>query len=65
MTKTLWMEKERKSNFEMPSYTKVTATKVDEIEAGKQNLYRDEQGNEYIVRRNNFKRRDEFVKVGA
>ena len=65
MTKTLWMEKERKSNFEMPSYTKVTATKVDEIEAGKQNLYRYEQGNEYIVRRNNFKRRDEFVKVGA
>lgn len=65
MTKTLWMEKERKSNFEMPSYIKVTATKVDEIEAGKQNLYRDEHGNEYIVRRNNFKRRDEFVKVGA
>lgn len=64
MTKTLWMEKKRTSNFEMPSYIKVTATKVDEIETGVMNVYRDEQGNEYIVRRNKFQNRDEFVKVG-
>jgi hypothetical protein len=63
MTKTLWSEKERKSNFEMPTYEKITATKVDEIEAGVQNLYKDESGNEYIVRYNSFKRRDEFVKI--
>jgi hypothetical protein len=63
MTKTLWSEKERTSNFEIPSYIKVTATKIDEIEAGVQNLYRDEQGNEYIVKFNSFKRRDEFVKI--
>jgi hypothetical protein len=63
MTKTLWSEKERKSNFEMPTYKKITATKVDEIEAGVQNLYKDENGNEYIVRYNSFKRRDEFVKI--
>ena len=63
MTKTLWCEKERTSNFEIPSYIKVTATKVAEIEAGVENLYRDDQGNEYIVRKNKFKRRDEFVKI--
>ena len=63
MTKTLYSEKERTSNFEMPSYTKVIATKIDEIESGKQNLYKDEQGNKYIVRFNKFTNRDEFVKV--
>lgn len=63
MKKTLWCEKERKSNFERPTYTKVTATKVDEIEAGVQNLYRDEKGNEYIVRYNNFQKREEFTKI--
>lgn len=63
MTKTLWSEKEKTSNFEMPSYIKVTATKIDEIEAGVQNLYRDERGNEYIVRFNKFQNRDEFVKI--
>ena len=62
------MEKTLKCNindnlFEAPKYIKVKATKVEEIEAGKQNLYRDEQGNEYIVRYNKFQRRDEFVKV--
>ena len=35
MTKTLYCEKERKSNLEIPTYTKVTATKVAEIETGK------------------------------
>ena len=63
MKKTLWCEKERKSNFDMPTYTRVTATKVDEIEAGALNLYRDEQGVEYIVRYNKFQRRPEFVKL--
>ena len=63
MTKTLWSQKERTNNFEMPSYIKITATKIDEIEAGVQNLYEDENGNRYIVRKNNFKRRDEFVKI--
>ena len=63
MVKTLWSEKERTSNFEIPSYIKVTATKVAEIEAGKQNLYRDEEGSEYIVKFNKFKNREEFVRI--
>lgn len=64
MTKTLYSEKERTNNFEMPSYAKITATKIDEIEVEVQNLYRDERGNEYIVRFNKFLNRDEFVKIG-
>lgn len=63
MTKTLYCENERKNNFELPTYKKITATKVDEIESGTLNLYRDEQGAEYIVRYNNFKERNEFLKV--
>jgi NRPS condensation-like uncharacterized protein len=63
MTKTLWSEKERISNFELPSYTRITATKIDEIEKGKMNLYEDNDGNRYIVRYNDFTRRDEFVKI--
>lgn len=63
MTKTLYCENERKNNFELPTYTRVTATKVSNIEEGVLNLYRDEQGAEYIVRYNNFKRRNEFLKV--
>lgn len=63
MKKTLFCENERNSNFELPTYRKITAEKVNEIESGVLNLYRDELGNEYIVRYNNFKRRDEFVLV--
>jgi hypothetical protein len=63
MTKTLWSEKERTSNFELPSYTRITATKIYEIEKGKMNLYEDNDGNRYIVRYNDFTRRDEFVKI--
>lgn len=64
MTKTLWCEaEERKSALEMPKYTKVTATKVDEIEEYKENLYKDDNGNYYITRRNEFQKRLEFVKV--
>lgn len=63
MKKTLFCENERNSNFELPTYRKVTAEKVDEVESGVLNLYRDELGNEYIVRYNNFKRRNEFVKI--
>ena len=63
MTKTLWCEKERENMMDMPSYYKVTATKVEEVVAGEINLYRDADGNEYMVHRNTFKRRDEFYKV--
>lgn len=63
MKKTLWCEEERKSCMDMPKYYKVTATKIDEIEEGVRNLYEDENGNKYIVHHNNFKRRDEFVKI--
>lgn len=63
MTKTLWCAKEKKSALEIPSYYKVTATKVEELIEGEANLYRDEDGNEYIVMRNDFKRRFEFTKV--
>ncbi len=63
MTKTLFCAKETTNCLEMPSYYKVTATKVDEIESGIQNLYEDAQGNRYIVRYNNFKRRAEFAKL--
>ena len=63
MKKTLFCENERNSNFELPTYRKVTAEKVDEVESGVLNLYRDELGNEYIVRYNNFKRRNEFVLI--
>lgn len=49
--------------WEMPKYIKVTATKVDEIEEGVQNLYRDEEGNEYIAGFNKFTRRMEFTKI--
>lgn len=63
MTKTLWCGEERKSALEMPKYHKVTATKVAEIEARVENLYRDEQGNEYITTYNKFQRRYEFTKI--
>ena len=63
MTKTLFCENERTSSFELPTYRKVTARKVEEIESGSLNLYRDENGVEYIVRHNKFKRRNEFVKI--
>jgi hypothetical protein len=63
MTKTLYCEKERTNNFELPKYYKVTATKIDEIESGKLNLYEDENGNRYIVKYNTFKRREEFTKI--
>lgn len=63
MTKTLWCEKERKSNLEIAGYYKVTAHKIDEIEAGVKNLYEDADGNRYIVSYNKFLRRDEFVKM--
>ena len=63
MEKTLFCENERNSNFELPTYRNVTAKKVDEIESGTLNLYRDELGNEYIVRYNKFQRRNEFVLI--
>lgn len=63
MTKTLYTEKKRTNNFELPSYFKITATKVKEIEAGVMNVYKDNEGNEYIVRYNKFKNRDEFVRI--
>jgi hypothetical protein len=63
MTKTLWCAEERTNNFELPKYHKVTATKVDEIEAGVENLYRDEEGQGYIVMHNKLQRRNEFTKV--
>lgn len=63
MTKTLYCEKERKSNLEIPTYTKVTATKIEEIEVGKINMYADEQGNRYIVHYNKFLHREEFTKL--
>lgn len=63
MTKTLWCEKERTSMLEIAGYYKVTAHKIDEIEAGVKNLYEDAEGNRYIVSYNKFLRRDEFVKL--
>ena len=63
MKKTLFCENERNSNFELPTYRKVTAEKVAEIESCVLNIYRDELGNEYIVRYNNFNRRNEFVLI--
>ena len=64
MKKTLYCEIGiREYNFTMPKYKKVTAEKVDEIENGSLNLYRDKEGNEYIVRFNKFYRRNEFVKL--
>ena len=43
MTKTLFCENERNSNFELPTYSKVTAEKwTNEIESGTRNLYREE-----------------------
>lgn len=63
MTKTLWCANETKNPLEMPTYKKVTATKVLEIEEGKMNLYIDAAGQKYIVRFNKFKKRSEFVAV--
>lgn len=63
MTKTLWMQKEKASNFELPVYIKITATKISDIETGIQNLYRDDEGNKYIVKYNKFQRREEFVRL--
>lgn len=63
MKKTLFCENERSSSFDLPTYRKVTAEKVDEIEAGTLNLYRDELRNEYIVRYNKFYKRNEFVPI--
>lgn len=63
MTKTLPMNI-AKSLWEKPEYIKITATKVDEITAGVENLYMDEQGNKYIAGYNKFQRRYEFVKIG-
>lgn len=53
MTKTLWCEGK-----------KITATKVDAVNES-MNWYEDSEGNHYIVRYNNFKRRQEFVKVNG
>lgn len=64
MTKTLWCEiGERTNQLERGKMVKVTATKVDEIEARVKNLYRDEEGNEYIVFYNKFLRRNEFSRL--
>lgn len=64
MTKTLWCEVgERTNQLEREKMVKVTATKVDEIEARVKNLYRDEEGNEYIVFYNKFLRRNEFSRL--
>ena len=64
MTKTLWCEVEERTNqLERGKMVKVTATKVDEIEARVKNLYRDEEGNEYIVFYNKFLRRNEFSRL--
>lgn len=49
--------------WEAPKYIKVTATKVDEIEANVKNLYEDENGNKYIVEYNKFQKREEFVRL--
>lgn len=48
---------------ERPQMVKITATKVDELETGKRNLYRDDDGNIYMVRYNKFLRRNVFVKM--
>lgn len=53
MKKTLWCEGK-----------KITAKKVDSVN-DQMNWYEDAEGNHYIVRYNNFKRRQEFVKVNA
>ena len=64
MKKTLWCaEKKTASALEMPTYKKVTAEKVEEIEEGVQNLYMDDEGNKYIVHYNKFMRRSEFVRL--
>ena len=63
MKKTLYCEIERKSAFDMPTYKKVTAEKIEELEEGRQNLYKDEDGNLYIVHYNSFKRREEFTSI--
>ena len=64
MTKTLWCEiGERTNQLERGKMVKITATKVDEIEAGISNLYRDEQGNEYVTHYCKFLRRLEFTRV--
>ena len=63
MIKTLWCENERKSNLEIPKYHKVTATKIDEIEARVENLYQDDEGNKYIVKYNKFMKRYEFTQI--
>lgn len=47
----------------VPKYIKVTATKIDEIEHGVENLYEDENGNRYVVTFNKFQRREEFVRL--
>ena len=62
MTKTLKCNTST-SPWDKPNYITVTATKVDEIEAGVENLYRDEQGNEYVAGYNKFMRRMEFTKI--
>lgn len=64
MTKTLYSRDAERSNIEMTRYKKVTATKVEETERYVQNLYKDAEGNKYIVRYNRFQRRHEFVKIG-
>jgi hypothetical protein len=51
MTKKLWCDGK-----------KITAIKVDSVNDS-MNWYEDAEGNHYIVRYNNFKRRQEFVKV--
>ena len=49
--------------WEAPKYIKVTATKVDELEAGVKNLYKDAEGNKYIVYYNKFTRKEEFTRL--
>lgn len=49
--------------LEAPKYIKITATKVDELEAGVKNLYKDTEGNKYIVYYNKFTRREEFTRL--
>jgi hypothetical protein len=65
MTKTLWFgtRPEGAGCLTPLTYRKVTAKKVDEIVAGVENLYEDEQGKKYTVSYNSFMRRQEFIEA--
>lgn len=65
MEKTLWygFKPEGAGSLTPCTYRKVTARKIDEIEAGISNLYEDAEGNRYYVQYSKIKRRHEFFKI--